>query len=730
MAQQGTLRGIVSDQATGRPLYGANVVLQSVSDEDNTMGAAADKNGFYRIGSIMEGTYRLRISFIGFAAYEDTLSFEEEAGKTINIALESQDAALDELVIEQGISAVRKVEGSQRITPVDLGRIPGPATGDLASYLQTLPGATVTGDRGGQIYIRGGTPSQNLALVDGAMIYRPTHIVGFFSPFSEKLVSGIDFYAGGYGPRYNSRISSVLDIQMKSGDRFDTSGSGSISPFMAEVVAEGPMREGKSSFLVSARKSLIESTSSSLPIKKQPLKFESQYAKLSFTDENLNCSVSSMHTYDRGQIDFEVDESTKWSNFIFGGRCVALPEGSKTLVETNINFSKFSNSTSGSEALGFSSKIWRANVDVNLQQYAGEVRFDYGIFSRLKNLNYAIGEQFVGLDNDNASQFVLGGYLQTTIPLTENLDVQPGIALSLYPGDFPVSFEPRFRFTWQPFGREKEEVFGAAGIYRQPVTGISDSRDANSVFTAWTSAPIGQSQLEARHAILGWQQTLADGINYSVEGYYKRTLNQPVPIWNTIARFTTELSPADGNTYGSDLQVEYGRGGFYSMVGYGYSWTQYEAAQELFSVWFGEPVQEYHPPHDRRHQVNALVSFDMGPYTAGVNWQLSTGLSYTRPIGFDDILDFRRRLPDVELDQGIRRVVLDRPYDGRLPTVHRLDISVERTFAITSSGLQLNAELGVVNAYDQKNIFYYDIYTQRRINQLAFFPYLTLQIET
>lgn len=188
-----------------------------------------------------------------------------------------------------------------------------------------------------------------------------------------------------------------------------------------------------------------------------------------------------------------MDESIRWSNFILGGQCVALPEGSQTLVETNINFSRFSNSTFGVESFDISSNIWRANLDLNLRQYAGDIRFDYGIYTRLKGSNYEIGEQFIGLENNNFSQFVAGVHLQTTIPFTKRLEVQPGFALSFYPGEFSPSVESRFRFSWMPFGRETEEIHGAAGIYRQSVTGISDMRDANSVFTAWTSAPIGQS---------------------------------------------------------------------------------------------------------------------------------------------------------------------------------------------------------------------------------------------
>src|SRR5690606_2971084 len=114
-------------------------------------------------------------------------------------------------------------------------------SGDLASYLQTLPGVTTTGDRGGQLFVRGGTAAENLVLVDGIPIYQPFHILGFFSVFPEDLVSSVDFYAGGFGARYSGRTSSVLDVGLREGNANTTRAVGTASPFLAEVMVEGPV---------------------------------------------------------------------------------------------------------------------------------------------------------------------------------------------------------------------------------------------------------------------------------------------------------------------------------------------------------------------------------------------------------------------------------------------------------------------------------------------------------
>src|SRR5690606_17653769 len=147
----------------------------------------------------------------------------------------------------------------------------------------------------------------------------------------------------------------------------------------------------------------------------------------------------------------------------------------------------------------------------------------------------------------------------------------------------------------------------------------------------------------------------------------------------------------------------------------GYSWTKYESSQQYFSLWFGEPVQDYHPPHDRRHQVNVVGSYDIGKFIIGARWQLGTGFPYTRPMGFDEFFDYRFDLPELNHRYDETRMNVEKPYLGRLPAVHRLDLSVQREFDFSFG--KLEARGGAMNLYDRANIFYFDIYTQKRVDQ-------------
>jgi hypothetical protein len=725
--QQSTVQGIVTDAGTSQPLTGANVVVEQGGKE--VRSNRTDRNGLYQIGGLPAGAYQLRIMQFGYASHVEPIDLASGQRLTANRGLRPDPLQLEGVAFASPSSgAVRREMGRQSITVQDLKRIPTPVGGDMVGYLQTLPGVVTTGDRGGQLLIRGGTPSENMVLMDGMLVYQPFHITGFSSVFPADLVASAEFFPGGFPPRYSGRVSSVLDVRMRDGSPDSRALTASVSPFLAEVIAEGPLREkgGAYSYIVSASRSLIEQTSPWLLGQEQPLSFNSYYAKLSSVgkDGASRCSVTGLRSRDSGGLDPQ-DRTSRvgWTNLVIGGRCASL--AGDVFIDVRAGFSRLRGDAITRGASELTSSANRLFFDADASRSIGRMRLDFGGFSHFKETSYDLAELFS--QKRQTDGFAgLGVYSEVTVPIGNRFRVLPGATATWYPQTYAPTLEPRFRASWQPRGVVEEELSAAVGLYTQPVAGFTDRRDAGSIFTAW-GRPLGDTQIRALHAQMSWQQSLGGGLSWSLDGYYRRMYNLPVTTWSTVATFTTELAPADGRTHGADTRVELRRGPFYGFAGYGYSWTEYEAAQEDFGLRFGEPVQFYHPSHDRRHQVNALASLKLGRYTLAGRWEYGSGFPFTRPLGFEELFDFRNSLPNVGRTYGQTRVLLDRPYNGRLPPIHRLDVSAERTFGVFSHRVQLQA--GVINAYDQTNIFYYDVFTNRRIDQLPFAPYASLKLQ-
>ena len=200
-AQTATVRGFVTDGSDGQPMPGVNVFLTDV--DGNIFGSAADTDGFYGISRIAPGSYKLKASFIGYEDFDKDISLKANEFQTINIELQVSETELGEVFVEgarETAGAANITAGLQTIRPADISLVPAPdISADLVNYLTALPGIVSQGDRGGQLFIRGGEPTQNLVLLDGMQIFQPFHIVGFFSAFPSDIINTADVYAGGYG---------------------------------------------------------------------------------------------------------------------------------------------------------------------------------------------------------------------------------------------------------------------------------------------------------------------------------------------------------------------------------------------------------------------------------------------------------------------------------------------------------------------------------------------------
>ena len=264
-----TVKGVLTDEETGEAIPFANVVL-----DGTRYGAATDINGFFLINKMPEGSYTLRVRFVGYEEYLEPITLSKGQTLVRNISLKTQSKTLKTVVITDNRIEERKIQTQvsvEKITPSQIQQLPSiGGTADLAQYLQVLPGVNSTGDQGGQLYIRGGSMIQNLCLLDGMIVYNPFHSIGLYSIFETDIILNADIYTGGFGAEYGGRLSSVMDITTRDGNKKRQSGKIGLNTFGATLLLEGPLKKETAqsrstiTYLLSAKNSFLSKTSNIL----------------------------------------------------------------------------------------------------------------------------------------------------------------------------------------------------------------------------------------------------------------------------------------------------------------------------------------------------------------------------------------------------------------------------------------------------------------------------------
>lgn len=729
-AQQSIVRGTVVAADDGEPQQGVNLALYQRGAL--IMGTVSGADGIYALAQIPSGRYEFRASFIGFQTWSDSLEIGEGDRRIINIILEAGETSLDEVVVEgdADVGMARVLAGQTTVRPADVERIPSPdVSGDLINFLTTVPGIVSIGDRGGQLFIRGGEPWQNLVLLDGMWIYQPFHILGFFSSFPSEILQQVDIYAGGYTSQYGGRISSVIDVKSRNGDKRGYAGSATVAPFVSGFTLEGPIAPDLVSFLVSYRQSVIEDGASRFVDADLPFEFDDFFAKThAFINANTQLSLSLLRTNDRGSVfegsDVEDPESVAWENRAASARYLVFPRAFPIMAEFLISGSRLKSVQTGlTEEIRFS-KLSSANTTVNVTHFHRNSEVRWGLFARTLELQSSLDGLYQGFFYRKEYATEVGAYIEPEFMLPYGWRVRAGLRIHSFPSQDTGFLEPRFRAVKV---RDRDEFTLAAGMFHQEIVGLTDRRDAAGIFTAWTTSTFDQGVPEAIHVIAGYRRAVNERLEVSVEAYGKKLNNLFIPEWTAYPRFTTLVQPATGRVYGGDFRVEYRRQPFSGVVTYGLSNVRYTAKQQSLELWYGSSELDFRPAHDRRHQVNVVASLDLRPFDVDIRWQFGSGLPYSRALGFDGFMIVDGEL-DVFSEPGNRRVIYEEPYNGVLPTYHRLDITLQRRMALPGN-THLTAHAGVINIYDRQNLFYLDVFTLRRVDQLPVIPTLGLKLE-
>jgi len=720
-AQWASVRGQVEDPEH-KSLPGVNLML--TGETGNRTGTATDADGRFMMTHLPPGRYIFTASFVGYRTRSDTLILAFGQQASLDVRLEADETTLDEIVVETMRRPERRSAGLIVVQPSALARTPMPdVTYDLAGYLLTLPGFVSPGDQGGQLFVRGGTPTQNLVQIDGMTLYQPFHIVGFYSAFPADIISYADVYAGGFGAQYGGRISSVIDVSTRNGSKQRVAGAVSIAPFLSSVRAEIPVVRGKASLIVSVRESIIDRVSSGLIGRDLPFRFGDQFFKFhAFLNKNTTFSATAIRTFDKGNIAAKAGDTSgpfsTWRNEAYGGRFTYLPTEEAVMTRVAVYTSRLESRYRLTATDERRAKVQGFNADILFTYLLGPSQIHFGIFAGTNQFDFNLGQgQTPGNENVTSG----GGFVQTNFNLDERLRIAPGVRLQSFSNGPGTTLDPRFRLTWLPRGNRSRQQFSLAwGRYHQQINGINNDQDVTNVFTVWSASPAGLPVPEATHFIAGWQRRVWPWLELTAEGYYKRLHNISFPQFSPALDRVATFAPLDGRVRGLDVRLELNRPVFYGQISYSLSKVEYEPRS-------GPNRRRFSPPHDRRHQLNALVQVARGPYRLSLRWQYGSGRPFTQIDGYYDALTLTPGEGDFHTQTGQASVSRNALYGSHLPAYHRLDVSAQRVFRMRNA--TVTAQVGVVNAYDRDNIFQYNVFSGERVNQLPLIPSLGLKVE-
>lgn len=246
-----TLSGAITDNTSNETLIGVNILIPEIQS-----GTITNEYGFYSI-TLPKGTYKVTISYLGFKTITETIVLTSD--QTENYKLKEAAQSLDEVLIKEDVERLNIKKPQMSVNalsiktiknmPVVLGEV------DVIKSITLLPGVTSAGEGASGFNVRGGAADQNLILLDEATIFNSSHLFGFFSVFNPDAIKDIKLYKGGIPAKYGGRVSSVLDIYQKEGNSSEFHMNGGIGLVSSRLLAEGPIKKDKGSFLFGGRSS-------------------------------------------------------------------------------------------------------------------------------------------------------------------------------------------------------------------------------------------------------------------------------------------------------------------------------------------------------------------------------------------------------------------------------------------------------------------------------------------
>ncbi|MGP1515285.1 MAG: TonB-dependent receptor [Bacteroidales bacterium] len=742
--QTGIVKGFIYDSTNGEPVMFANVSIENTS-----LGTSTDLNGFFVINKIPKGSQKLKIQIIGFADTVITLDVVADKSQNIKIELSPQSQTLETVEIfgNQELAKIESRVSVKKITVADIQKIP--STGgqaDLAQYIQILPGVVFSGDQGGQLYIRGGSAIHNKVLLDGMTIYNPFHSIGLFSVFETDIIRNADIYTGGFNARYGGRLSSIMDITTRDGNKKVTSGKIALSTFGTSTIIEGPViadkqdKEYSISYLLTAKNSYLSQTSKSVYSYSEielPYDFFDLYGKLTIASKSgSKTNIFGFNFTDKVN-GYKSIADFNWRNSGGGANFIIVPTSSSSIVQGVIAYSDYSMKMKEKTATTEQkSNISSFNGSLDVTQFISKNQLRYGVdlmWNTTQTQFEKQKEEQKDYSSDVGIYMVFKGFISKLL-------YEPSLRLSYYASLSEAILEPRLSLKLNLSDNVRLKV--ALGKYSQTFIDTKSDRDIVNLFTGYLTAnpdlfggvvstyrneAVEHYVEKSNHFIFGIEYDVIKNISLNIEAYYK-TMDNLIAvnrdrIYNDDADHSTypeyqkkNFAIEQGRAWGGDISLKYSDGRLYIWA--------------IYSIGKVEKTNEkrtYTPHYDRRHNINILTSYQIGidrSWEISARWNYGSGFPFTATAGFGEVLSLSDGIgADYVSSAGNLTTIYGELNAKRLPSYHRLDISVKKRFSMFKHST-LEIEASVTNVYNRNNMFYYDRISAERINQLPIMPSL------
>ena len=721
---KGTLRGIVVDSTNGEVLAFCNALIKELN-----AGASTDIRGYFRIPSIPSGkTYTLLVSYVGYRSKKIKFSIQPNKITDIKIELAPETIELNQVekignrIIEKNAPDA----GLQRISIKDIESIPQGVETDIFRSLQFIPGVQSTGDVSARYYVRGSPTNENLVLLNGVTIYNPFHAFGSFSVVDPDMISNVEFYKGGFTAEYGGRLSSVLNIVTKDGNKKRVSGSAGASFLTGKALIEGPIPGG--SFILSGRRSYNSKILKKfLNNKNAPIDFYDIGGKINFSDPNFikggKITIQGFVSHDGLDNNDPNLESLDWTNKIIGLRWFQVVKDAPVYFVMGLSYSNFNGNV---DPKNTSSKPKHNNVtdfswDMNVN-YMFDSKDEIAFGLQLKSIETVLGLQNQSgvrsdINSKGANISVFGKY---KLLRYDNFGLDIGTRLNLSSLSQSLKninlFEPRVSLTYVL--SHSISLKGAWGIYTQEMTTLTDDNEIISLFEPWIIVPGYLKTPRAIHYGFGIKDEISNNISLDLQGYYKILHDIPTLNEAKILPEQRDLIPSGGKSYGLEALLKYDIGRLGITASYSLSWA-FKTVDSL----------TYNPRYDTRHNLSLLGTVNLGD-----GWQFSATWIYNSGHPFTQILSFYEKFYFDNLYNNDKYYGDYSPFIiqasknlGILPQYHRLDVSLSKKFDLSILKVSLSAS--IINVYNRKNIFYYQRDTGKRVNMLPFLPTATIEVE-